>query len=145
MKSKKQKTPKFKNTYLIDMDAVRTKPLEYTQNGIILPIKLKNGTKPASNESTKLFAERPVLRMLEQYPVLFPMVKNGAANTITEYLDTKGNPLICIYPNNDSEQYNQDWQSHFDANAMKDLITLYEEHKNTIESARGALHQIKKK
>ncbi|MBO7509238.1 MAG: hypothetical protein J6T57_03115 [Alphaproteobacteria bacterium] len=140
-----EKVPDFKNTYVIDMDALHNKPLKWTARGILLPIKLKNGVKPkSSTESEKLFTERPVLRMIEQYPVLFPMV-NRNANTITEYVDTNGNSLVSIYPNNDIETHDQDWKSHLGMDAMKDLVTLYKEHKATMDSARGALSQIKQK
>ena len=139
-----KKVSSFKNTYVIDMRAVREHPVQWTENGAILPIESINGVVPKTiEESTKLFAERPVRRMLEQYSVLFPMV-NKAAQTITEYIDLGGKPLITLYPNNDVYKNNDDWQLYLGRVAMEDLRKIYEKQKRNMEGVAGALRQLKK-
>lgn len=139
-----KKVSLFKNTYVIDMRAVREHPVQWTENGAILPIESINGAAPTTpEESIKLFAERPVRRMLEQYSVLFPMV-NKAAQTITEYVDLGGKPLITLYPNNDVYKNNDDWQLYLGRVAMEDLRRIYEKQKRNMEGVAGALRQLKK-
>ena len=134
----------FKNTYVIDMRALRGRPIEWTEKGAILPIESKNGSLPTSPEDThKLFAEHQTRRMIEQYSILFPIV-NKAAQTITEYLDVNGNPLITLFPNNDIYKNNDDWQMHLSRTALDDLRNLYERQKRTMDGVAGVLRQLKK-
>ncbi len=139
-----KKVSSFKNTYVIDMRALSERPVQWTENGAILPIESINGAAPATpEESIKLFAERPVRRMLDQYSVLFPMV-NKAAQTITEYIDLDGKPLITLYPNNDVYKNNDDWEMYLGRAALDDLREVYDRQKHTMAGIAGALRQLKK-
>ena len=135
----------FKNEYLIDMSKLSKQPTSYALNGILLPIKKINGNLVTENPKlTKLFAERPTKRMIEQYPVLFPMT-NHDAHTIIEYIAADGHALITLFPNSDLDIHDQDWQEHLTITAMEDLREMYNKRKNAFESARGALHAVSQK
>ena len=141
-----KKVSLFKNTYVIDMNKLRSHPIEWTPSGAILPIESKNGALPASPEDGyKLFAERQVRRMLEQYSILAPTVKKNEANTITEYLDLNGKPLITLYPNNDTYTHDINWQSGLSIAALEDLHAVYARQKRAMDGIAGALRQLHKK
>lgn len=140
-----KKVSLFKNTYVIDMRALREHPIQWTTNGAILPIESKNGVAPRTpEESEKLFSERQTRRMLDMHPILFPMV-NKAAQTITEYLDYDGKPSVTLYPNNDIYPNKADWQMYIGRMALDDLRTVYERQKRAMEGIAGALRQLKNK
>lgn len=139
----KQKTP-FKNVYLIDMKKLAKQPIDWTPNGAVLPIEKMNDI-PTDDKAvfTKLFSERHTKRMIDQYPVLFPII-NRKARTIIEYIAADGKPLITLYPNADVDIHNQDWQVYMTRPAREDLIKMYDDHKKMIEAMRGVLMSLKK-
>lgn len=143
----KKTTTTFKNEYIIDMVKLKKLPIIWTPNGAELPMEkingqAINGTPPI--EFARLFSERPVKRMIAQYPVLFPIL-NKAARTITEYLSTNGKPLLTMYPNADIDIHDPDWQNNLSKDALIDLYETYKERKKEIDSMRGALHQFSEK
>jgi len=132
----------FKKEYVIDMAKLSKQPTNYTLKGIILPIEKINGAVVTeAPESTKLFAERPTKRMIEQYPILFPMI-NRDARTIIEYIATDGHTLITLFPNADLDIQDQNWQKHLTTTALADLRDTYNKRKAAYDSARGALHAL---
>lgn len=140
----KKVTP-FKNEYMIDMAKLSKQPINYTLNGILLPIEKINGNVVTdAPKMTKLFAERPAQRMIEQYPVLFPMT-NRDARTVIEYIATDGHALITLFPNADVEIHDHDWQQHLTITAMEDLVKTYNERKSAFDGIRGALQTLSKK
>ncbi|MBO4700896.1 MAG: hypothetical protein J5620_04080 [Alphaproteobacteria bacterium] len=140
----KKVTP-FKNEYMIDMAKLSKQPTNYTLNGILLPIEKINGNVVTDTpKMTKLFAERPAKRMIEQYPVLFPMT-NRDARTVIEYIATDGHALITLFPNADVEIHDQDWQQHLTITAMEDLVKTYNKRKSAFDGIRGALQTLSKK
>ena len=139
------KVAPFKNEYMIDMAKLNKQPTNYTIHGILLPIEKINGNVVTdAPQSTKLFAERPAKRMIEQYPILFPMV-NRDARTIIEYIATDGHALITVFPNSDLDIHDQDWQKHLTRTALEDLRDIYNKRKNAFEGIRGALQSISRK
>ena len=129
----------FKNTYVIDMAKIRTIPVIYTPNVVELPLET-GFTNPA-----RLFSERHVKHMIEQYPVLFPVI-GKKANTIIDYVSNDGRPLITIYPNiADIDIHDKDFEQLLNRTALEDLNTTIKEHKNYIQGLRGALHEYSKK
>lgn len=139
----KQKTP-FKNIYLIDMRKLAKQPIDWTPNGAVLPIEKMNNI-PTDNKTvfTKLFSERHTKRMIDQYPVLFPIITHDA-RTIIEYISADGKPLITLYPNADVDIHNADWQKYLTTTAKEDFMNMYNNHKKMIEGMRGALMSLKK-
>ena len=135
-----KKTVPFKNVYLIDMKKLAKNPIDWTPNGAVLPIEKVNGVpndkKPVF---TKLFSERHTKRMIEQYPVLFPMLNRDAC-TIIEYIARDGHALITLYPNADLDIHDQDWQDHLTRPAIEDLREIYNKRKKTFDGLRGAVH-----
>ena len=137
----KKVTP-FKNEYMIDMAKLDKQPINYTLNGILLPIEKINGTVVTeAPKLTKLFAERPAERMIEQYPVLFPMI-NRDARTVIEYIATDGHALITLFPNADLDIHDQDWQEHLSTTALEDLRDTYNKRKKAFDGLRGAVHSF---
>lgn len=140
-----KKVANFKNEYMIDMATVIKQPTNYTINGILLPIEKINGEPITETPKvTKLFAERPTKRMIEQYPVLFPMT-NRDARTIIEYIANDGHALITLFPNSDLDIQDQNWQEHLTPTALADLRETYNKRKNAFEGIRGALQALSKK
>ncbi len=140
-----KKTATFKNEYTIDMAKLNKQPTNYTINGILLPIEKINGVDVTETPNlTKLFAERPAKRMIEQYPVLFP-ITNRDARTIIEYIASDGHALISLFPNADLDIHDQNWQEHLTMAALEDLRNTYDKRKKMFEGIRGALHALSKK
>ncbi len=139
--SKKNKA-KFKNEYMIDMNKLNKQPTSYTLNGVLLPIEKINGADVTEkSQLTKLFAERPALRMVEQYSVLFPMM-NRDARTIIEYVAKDGHALITLFPNADLDIHDKNWQEHLTENALADLLAIYNKRKSAYEGMRGAIQSV---
>ena len=137
----KKVTP-FKNEYMIDMAKLDKQPINYTLNGILLPIEKINGAVVTeAPKLTKLFAERPAERMIEQYPVLFPMI-NRDARTVIEYIATDGHALITLFPNADLDIHDQNWQEHLTMAALEDLRNTYDKRKKAFDGLRGAVHSF---
>ena len=135
-----ESTSSFKNVYLVDMKKLNKQPIDWTAHGILLPIETINGNAITDNPKfTKLFAERPAKRMIEQYPILFPML-NRDARTIIEYIAGDGHALITLYPNADLDIHDQNWQEHLNRIALDDLRTTYNKRKKAFEGLRGAVH-----
>ena len=142
----KKVTP-FKNEYMIDMAKLANRPLSWTADGILLPIEKINDKPLDTNknqETIKLFAERQAKRMVEQYPILFPMI-NRDARTVIEYIATDGHAVISLYPNSDLDIHDKDWSEQLSKTALEDLMTLYSKRKNAYESARGAINSVLQK
>lgn len=137
----KKVTP-FKNEYMIDMDKLSKQPTNYTLNGILLPIEKINGNE--TPKMTKLFAERQAKRMVEQYPILFPMI-NRDARTVIEYIATDGHALITLFPNADIDIHDTNWQEHLTKTALEDLYNIYNRRKQTFEGMRGAIQSALQK
>ena len=140
-----KKKAKFKNEYMIDMDKLSKHPTSYTLNGIILPVGKINGTTVTETPKlTKVFAERYAKRMIEQYPILFPMINRDAC-TIIEYVAPDGHALISLFPNADVDIHDKDWQKYLPEPAMKDLLTIYNKRKNAFDGMRGAIQSVLQK
>lgn len=137
-------TVPFKNIYLIDMKKLVKQPINWTPNGAVLPIEKMNDV-PADEKTvfTKLFSERHTKRMIDQYPILFPII-NRDARTIIEYIAENGKPLITLYPNADVDIHDQNWQEYLTRAAKEDFINAYQHHKKTIDGMRGILMTLKK-
>lgn len=133
-------TTPFKNVYLIDMQKLAKQPIAWTTAGAILPIEQINGVATDNQvKFTKLFSERHTKRMIEQYPILFPML-NRDARTIIEYIAGDGHALITLYPNADLDIHDQNWQEHLNRIALDDLRTTYDKRKKAFDGMRGAVH-----
>lgn len=131
----------FKNEYMIDMDELRKHPINYTLNGILLPVAKINGKLVTEN---KLFAERQSKRMIEQYPILFPMT-NRDARTIIEYIAPDGRAIITLFPNADVDIHDKDWHHQLTTAAIEDLRDTYNKRQNAFNGIRGALQALSKK
>lgn len=140
-----KKKATFKNEYIIDMAKLDKQPINYTLNGILLPIEKINDTVVTeAPKLTKLFAERQTEHMIKQYPILFPMI-NRDARTIIEYITKDGQAVITLFPNSEIDIHNKNWQEHLSKEALEDLVATYNKRKNAFESARGALHAVSQK
>ena len=140
-----KKVAPFKNEYMIDMDKLKKQPTDYTLNGILLPIEKINGAAVTeAPKMTKLFAERQAKRMVEQYPILFPMI-NRDARTVIEYIATDGHALITLFPNADVDVHDTNWQEHLTKTALEDLYTIYNKRKTAFEGMRGAIQSALQK
>lgn len=140
-----KKKATFKNEYMIDMAKLDKQPINYTLNGILLPIEKINDTVVTeAPKLTKLFAERQTEHMIKQYPILFPMI-NRDARTIIEYIAKNGQAVITLFPNAEVYIHDQNWQEHLSKDALADLMATYNKRKNAFESARGALHAVSQK
>ena len=120
----------FKNTYLIDMDKLSKQPFNFMPNGAILPIEQKNGVALTS-DTPKLFSERFAAKMVKEYSILSNIIGKQNARTIVEYLDMDGNPILTLYPTNDTELHKNDW-SHIDSRVLPEIQHIIEQRQKLI-------------
>lgn len=112
----------FKNTYVIDMGKLLTHPFNFMPNGTILPIETKNG-EHVTDEVPKLFSERLVKKMINEYPDLSDSIGSLTARTIIEYIDVNGQPVLTLYPTNDTELHTNDW-THIDGRVLPEIQSI---------------------
>ncbi|MBO4745657.1 MAG: hypothetical protein J5613_01125 [Alphaproteobacteria bacterium] len=112
----------FKNTYVIDMGKLLTHPFNFMPNGTILPIETKNG-EHVTDEVPKLFSERLVKKMINEYPDLSDSIGSLTARTIIEYMDVNGQPVLTLYPTNDTELHTNDW-THIDGRVLPEIQSI---------------------
>jgi hypothetical protein len=128
----------FKNTYVIDMAKLLKQPFKFMPNGAILPIETKNG-EHVTDEVPKLFSERLVKKMINEYPDLSDSIGTVTARTIIEYLDVNGKPILTLYPTNDTELHTNDW-THIDGRVLPEIQTLIQQRQNLINKHKES-HQ----
>jgi hypothetical protein len=138
------RTQSFKKTFVVNMTKITHEELPVlTVKGRALPIKKINGiTQP--KETIEVFADQPINTMIAQYSVLSKMVYEGAC-TITQYIDEHGNPIVTLFPNNNLDPHQENWNALLSKPAREDFIELYKKQQRIMDSARGALLSLNKK
>ncbi len=116
-----------KHTYRIDVKKLETTPIVETNAGYVeLPTTIDK------QEITTLFKADEVRLMLKQYSVLYPMIQKQA-ETIIEFVDSKGEAILTIFPNTNIDFHKG--QIHSLNISRSDKYTIF----NTLEQRKKQL------
>lgn len=126
----------FKNTYVIDMGKLLKQPFNFMPNGTILPIETKNG-EHVTDAVPKLFSERLVKKMINEYPDLSDSIGSLTARTIIEYMDVNGQPILTLYPTNDTELHTNDW-THIDGRVLPEIQGIIEQRQKLVSKYKAS-------